>query len=191
MSNYWYGLDLSLTQTGVAVFDMDKMDFVYVGSFNTEKIYATKQYKGLYLNGLKLKKLFDFMNDIFEKFPPSKAIIEKPTTKFYAETMALGRVHGIINCRLWDIQQEYLLPSNIKLTVSFEGNATKQRVQQVIQKNFPHLIMNNEDESDACSIILASLIQNGLITWEKPVKIVKSTKSTKPKKPKKEVDKCK
>lgn len=164
---YLYGLDISLKETGIAIYNLDTQEFVYISSFNTEKIYATKDNKGLHLNALKLKKIADWMKVIIKEYPPYIASIERMFSRFPKETQAIAKATGVIQCLLWNIPQYLYPPKSVKLAI-IKGDASKELVREEILKRYPSLIMNNDDESDAVGVALCFLIENELIMWEKP-----------------------
>lgn len=177
---YLYGLDISLKCTGVSIYDLEERKFIYIGSFNTEKIYATKENKGLYLNGVKLKKLVDWTKELMAQYPPALIAIERGFSRFNNETQAIFRTHGVLNCLLWNKPQTYYPPKSVKLAI-IHGDASKELVKEEILKRYPELIMSNEDESDAVAVALTYLIDKGLIVWEKS-EMPKKKKAVKKKK---------
>lgn len=171
MSNtarYLWGMDLSLKNTGVTIYNLDTKEFVYIGSFNTEKIYATKENKGRYLNGVKLKKIVDWLKELNHKYPPTHIVIERGFSRFNTETQVIFRVHGVVNCLFWQIPQEYYAVKTVKAAI-YKGDATKAQVAKVIQNNFVDIEFANDDESDSFAVALTYLISNGLIEFEKPI----------------------
>lgn len=176
-----YGLDISLKCTGVAVYDLDEKKFVFVGSFNTEKIYATKDNKGLHLNAVKLSKLQEWMRSIIIEYPPIAVSIERMISKFKNETQVIAKATGVIQVLFWNKPQVLFPPTSVKLAI-IRGNASKEEVKEEILKRYPDLIMNNEDESDAVAVALCFLIDASLIEWKKPVVEKKKKKATTKKK---------
>lgn len=181
MSKYLWGFDLSLKNTGLTIYDLDNRKFVYVGSFSTEKIYATKKNKGLYLNAVKLNCIGNWILGIKKLFPPYIIAIERGFSRFNNETQVIFRCHGLINFLFWDIPQEYYAVKTVKATI-YKGDATKAQVQRVIKNNFVDVEFANEDESDSFAVALTYLIKNDLIEFEKP--IVNKKKRKKKAKPK-------
>ena len=177
---FLWGFDLSLKQTGLAIFDLEKKEFVLVESFNTEKIYATKENKGLYLNGVKLKKITDWIKPLLKEYPPIMVIIERGFSRFNNETQVIFRCHGVINCLLWNVPQEYYPPKSVKAEI-WHGDASKDDIEKEILKRYPNLVISNEDESDAVAVALCHLIKVGYIDWEKSELPKKKKKSTKKK----------
>lgn len=166
---YLWGLDLSLKNTGVAVYNLTKRKFVYIDSFNTDRIYATKKYRGYNLHGLKLRKITEWLVGIIGKYPPSLISIERGFSRFNNETQAIFRVFGVVQCLLWDKPQTLYPVKKIKSKI-VHGNATKEDVANAIltSETYNDITVNNEDESDAVSVAIAYLIDKELIEWEKP-----------------------
>jgi Holliday junction resolvasome RuvABC endonuclease subunit len=163
---YLYGLDISLKCTGVSIYDIEEKRFVYIGSFNTEKIRATKEYRGLHLNALKLKKLADWFKEIIKEYPPYIVAIERMFSRFPTETQVIAKATGVMQCMLWNKPQFLYPPKTVKKEI-INGNASKALVKSEILKRYPELEMKNEDESDAVAVALCHLIQTGMIEWEK------------------------
>ncbi|MGV4321336.1 crossover junction endodeoxyribonuclease RuvC [Bacillus mojavensis] len=179
-SRLLWGVDPSLTCTGVTIYDLDNEKILYIGSFNTEKI---KSKKGLYPNAVKLKHKYDWLAKLKELYPPSAVAIERGFTQFNNSTQTTYRAHGIVNLMFWDIPMVYYPPKKVKAAI-FHGDADKDEVKRVIQNNFIDVQFANSDESDSFAVMLTYLIENGLYTIEKPIveKKVKKKRKTKKKK---------
>lgn len=176
MAKYVYGLDLSLACTGVTIYDLDSKDYVYIGSFNTEKI---KKQKGLYHNAIKLKAIADYFNELRINYPPHLVTMERGFSRFPTATQVIYRVHGLVNYLFHDVEQIYYPPKTVKEAI-YKGDATKKQVQEIIIKKYDYLVFDNEDESDSFAVVLTYLIKNDLIVFEKPE--VKPKKKTTKKK---------
>jgi Holliday junction resolvasome RuvABC endonuclease subunit len=172
VSKYLWGLDLSLSCTGLTIYDLEAREFVYIGSFSTEKI---KKQKDLYHNAIKIKQKFDWLKELKETYPPSIVAIERGLSRFNTATQVIYRVHGVVNLLFWDVPQHYYPPKKVK-EVIYKGNATKAEVARVIQNNFIDVEFANEDESDSFAVALTYLISNDLIKFEKPIVDKKKTK---------------
>lgn len=166
---YLYGLDLSLKNTGLAIYNLDKREFVYIGSFSTEKIRATKEYKGYNLHGLKLRKLVEWMLPLMDEYPPSLVVMERGFSRFNNETQTLFRVFGVVQCIFWNKPQTLFPPKEVKACI-VHGSATKEDVANAIltSTKYNHLTVENEDESDALAVAITYLIETELIEWKKP-----------------------
>jgi len=160
---YLWGADLSLTCTGVAIYNLDKKEFVYIGSFNTEKV---KSKKNRYHNALKLKEKAQWMLNLKEKYPPYFIGVERGFSHHNTATQTIFRVHGLFNYLFVDHPQEYYPPKTVKECI-VHGSATKEDLAIVIRAKY-NGIFKNEDESDAIGIVLTALIKNEVIEWDKP-----------------------
>lgn len=191
---YVWALDISLKCTGLTVYDAMNKKFVYIGSFNTEKIYATKDNKGLELNAVKLKKLTDWVKDLIKLYPPSDVSIERMFSKRPNETQVIAKATGVVQCMLWNKTQTFYPPKRVKATI-LHGNATKEDVANAILSVYPHLKFANEDESDSCGVMITHLVYCGLLNWVKPdrtyIESLRVPEEPKVKKPKKAKAKAK
>lgn len=167
LSKYLYGLDISLKNTGITIYDLEKKEFIYIGSFNTEKIYATKEYKGLEVNAVKLKKIVDWLKPIILKYPPNIIAIERMFSRYPTETQVIAKATGVVQCMLWNKPQYFYPPKTVKLAM-VHGDATKEDVANCIKAKYNDVSFSNEDESDSFAVALTFLIDTELITWEKP-----------------------
>lgn len=177
-SRLLWGVDPSLTCTGVTIYDLDNEKILYIGSFNTEKI---KKQKGLYHNAVKLKHKYDWLAKLKELYPPSVVAIESGFSRFPAATQTIYRAHGVVNLMFFDIPIVYYAPKKVKATI-FRGTATKEEVQRIIKNNFIDVQFANNDESDSFAVMLTYLIEKGLYTIEKPTVEKKAKKKRKTKK---------
>lgn len=178
---FLYGLDISLKCTGVAIFNLETKDFVYIGSFSTEHIRNTKEYKNLDLNSLKLAKLSEWFERLVELYPPYFASIEqmvKVEREFGVninEIKGIAKATGVIQRIIWNVPTKFYYPTAVKSAI-IKGNANKQTIQNEILKRYPNLRFNNFDESDAVSLVITQLINVGIIDWDKPEPVKTSKK---------------
>lgn len=185
---YLYGLDISLKNTGVAIFDLESKEFVYIGSFNTEHIKATYEYKGMDVNAVKIHKLSEWFENLIKEYPPYFVAIEQMVLvqrnlgngkKGYNinEIKGIAKATGVIQSVVWNVPQAFHYPSEVKSAI-VKGNASKIAVQNEILRKMPDLEFNNDDESDACAVAITHLIDVGIIEWEKPPVVKKTTKKS-------------
>lgn len=182
---YLYGLDISLHCTGVAIFDLETKKFVYIGSFDTTNIKATKAHKGLDITAVKIHKIEEWFKELVKMYPPYFISVEQmvKVEREYGvninEVKGIAKATGVIQSAVWDTPQAFYYPSEVKLAI-IKGNAKKDVVQREILKRYPELEFCNYDESDACAVALTQLIKVGIVEWEK-IPVAKSTvkKSTK------------
>lgn len=172
---YLMALDLSLANTGVAIFNLNTLACEYVGSIKPPSNKTTGE--KLYFIA---KRLIELQNE----YKLRVVVLERGFHRFYNATATLYRVHGVANMVLRKYKQVYYPPKTIKAEI-VKGNASKIQVRKAIEKKFPDVKFANEDESDAFAIGLCYLIKNNKIQWEKPTS--GSAKNGK----KSKTDKCK
>lgn len=166
-NRYLYGLDISLKNTGITIYDLDSKEFVFIDSFSTQKIYATKENKGLHLNAIKLKKISDWIEGIIEEYPPYIVAIERMFSRFQNETQTIAKATGVIQKALWNVPQYLYAPKSVKAAI-IHGNASKEMVSIAIKTKYNDITFKNDDESDSFAVALCFLVDKGLIEWEKP-----------------------
>lgn len=155
MSTYIWGLDLSMSNTGISVFDLNG---------NIKKITSIKT-NDKDSHGQRLKVIADKMLNLLDEFTPSKVIIERGFAHFNTATSVLYRVHGLVNYLLADYEQIYYSPKEIKKTI-LKGNATKQQIMDKILSVYPDIKFENYDESDSCAVGITYFIKERVINWK-------------------------
>lgn len=167
MSKFLYAFDLSLSNTGIAIFDLHTKELVHLSSVSTKDKDS---------HGVRLKQIADHVLLLVKEYPPEIIVIERGFSRFNNATQAIFRVHGLINYLFYEYKQVYYTPKAIKSEI-VDGNATKAQVQKRILQSYPRVEFQDEDQSDAFAIGLTHLIKNGIIAWNKTIK----TKSKKKK----------
>jgi Holliday junction resolvasome RuvABC endonuclease subunit len=160
---YLYGLDLSMEQTGVTIFDLDTKLPIHICSISTNKNLS---------HGMRLYVIAKTFTNLKERFPPKLIAIERGFSRFPTSTQVIFRVHGVANLFFRDVEQIYYPPKTIKECI-LKGGSTKVQVRKRIEETYPDTVFANEDESDSFAIGLTYLIKNNFITWEKPEKVKK------------------
>jgi Holliday junction resolvasome RuvABC endonuclease subunit len=166
LGNYLYGFDLSMDQSGIVIFDLDTLLPIHIDSFKTKEKET---------HGRRLLHIWEESKKLKEKYPPKEVAIERGFSRFNVSTQVIYRTHGIINLLFCATKQTYYPPKTVKEAI-VRGDATKKRVREVIEKKYPDVVFNNEDESDAFAVALTWLIKNGKIEWEKEIAIKKTRK---------------
>lgn len=189
MNKYIYGLDLSLTSTGVAIYDLTENKFVHISHIDTTLM---KPRLNRDLKALKLLHIANTLFDLKEQYPPSVVTVEAPYIamrggglKGAGATESVYLVQGIAKYIFSDVPQHYFAPTSVKATI-YHGKAEKEDLKRIIVESFPYtkqmfcdyqpkrptkkLTSASHDESDAVSIILTYLITEGLLEWTKPDK---------------------
>lgn len=147
--SYIYGLDLSMSDTGITIFDDTKPIFIGSVATNPEKSH-----------GERLKEIYDFLSFLRDKYPPNVVCIERGFSRFNNSTQVLYKVHGIVNMLFCDIEQIYYTPKTIKDSI-VSGKASKEEIKDKILEKYPDIIFKNNDESDAFAIVLTYLKLKG------------------------------
>jgi len=158
-NKYFFGLDLSLNSTGIAVFTTDDMQFVETSTIAINKssieMRETKN-KLKYIGGelLKYKK----------EYNPEFIVIEQGFMRYIKSTAQLMRVAGVTEYIFSDIPQYYVPSTTIKKFLCGSGNSEKEKVALEILKIYPKIKFSTTDESDACALCVYWGIQKGWIT---------------------------
>jgi Holliday junction resolvasome RuvABC endonuclease subunit len=152
---YLYGLDLSMSCSGVTVFDLNNMQPVFICSITTKDKDS---------HGMRLNILAESLKEIEQRYKPSIIAIERTFNRFPTSTAVLYKVHGLVNYLFREYEQVYYSPKEIKSVIS-NGNASKALVRKRIEMVYPDVGFSNEDESDSFAIALTWLIKNNKLEW--------------------------
>jgi Holliday junction resolvasome RuvABC endonuclease subunit len=136
------GLDLSLSCTGVCLFDNDGNPFK-IFSIPTDKKEN---------HGERLKTIAESLYFIKNKYNIGLVVLEKGFTRFNVSTQTIFKVVGLANYVFSDCPQIYYPSSTIRKAICGKGNVDKNVVEQKMRELFPYLKFSNQDESDACSV---------------------------------------
>lgn len=149
MKKFLYAIDPSMKCTGVELFDMETFEPIFNTSIQT---------KDKDTHGVRLGQIKKFLEDLMEEYPPKEVAIERGFSRFNNSTQVTYRVHGVINETFKHLDQKYYPSKKVKAAVA-TGNATKKVVRERISVVFPHIIFNNDDESDACATGITHLVE--------------------------------
>lgn len=164
---YLYALDVSMTNTGVAIFEYPNGKFVHKQSINTDS-KELKASKDQY-DGIRLRHHYNEINKLISKYPPKIVVAERGFTRFNTVTQILFRVHGTYQLAFSGVDYIYLTPTSIKKIV-YKGNADKEDIRKVIADRY-EIEFDDYDQSDAYSIGLAYLITECDFQWEQPTEL--------------------
>ena len=152
---YLYAFDLGMSSPGMTIFDLKTHEPIMITSIKTN----AKEEHGQRLFAIKMH----FAKNI-KKYPPSEIAIERGFSKHNIATQVTFRVHGVINEMFKDIPQFYYPPTTVKKSL-LVGNATKEAIRKEIEKKYPKIKFNNEDESDSFAVGLCHLIEKHGMKW--------------------------
>ncbi|QCY65025.1 crossover junction endodeoxyribonuclease RuvC [Bacillus thuringiensis] len=160
MRRRFLGLDLSMNSAGVAVIDL--VD----GALELRTAYRIKtnpkQRHGQRLNQI----AYELRNTLREYEPFDTIVREKGFSRFAATTQALFKVVGVSDLVLRDYHIVELSPTTIKKIMTGSGKAGKEEVELAVRDVLglgEDYIFISDDESDACAVILAYLLENGIL----------------------------
>lgn len=150
---YVYGLDLSLSNTGVSIFNND-------GSYVKSESIDTKSGKN---HQEKLKIIGESFLRLRSKYEPSVIVIEQGFSRFNIATQCLFKVHGVTQYIFNDIEQIYYAATAIKKELTGKGNAKKDIVREYILKEYPDVEFDDLDQSDSFAIAITYFRRNGVL----------------------------
>jgi len=153
---YAYGLDLSMSCSGIAIVDMDTLQPVHTISIKTNDKLC---------HGERLHHQREIMKRIVEKFPPEVVFYEKGFTNFNTATQVIFRVVGVFNELLKDYKTEYFAPATVKKVITGNGKGTKELLRDKLLERYPQIKFNNTDESDALGVVFTGLIKKYKMKW--------------------------
>lgn len=185
-NDFIIAVDISLTDSGVAVYSLSEGKIVHIDHCDTSEVRALKKYKGYNLNAIKLNIQRDFFESIKKKFPPSIVVFERSFTKFKKETEAINQINGVIYSVFWNYTQVKYPNTTVKAEI-VHGKADKEMLRDVILENVPELrgddlFYNNDNVSDAVAVLYTHLFRTGLykkVNWDKKDYVKKVPKKKK------------
>ncbi|MBL4951123.1 crossover junction endodeoxyribonuclease RuvC [Neobacillus sp. YIM B02564] len=164
--SYLWGLDLSLSNTGIAIIDLNTYNPILVDSVKTKqnkKLNERDDHKE------RIKLITDRFDELNNTYPASIVAIEAPFVQHNKSTKAIMKVHGVTQRWFYHVPQYYYAPTTIKATIIY-GQAKKEFVKEKLKLVYPYIECKNNDESDALAIAITYLIKNKLIKWDKKLK---------------------
>ena len=167
-------MDLSLTDSGVAVYSLSEKRIVHMDNCNTGSVRSVKKYRGYELNPIKLNMQREFFEDIKRKFPPKLVVFERGFARYRNEVMVLNQVNGVVFSIFWNYTHFLYTPKGVKAEI-VHGSADKEVVRDVLILNNPELKGNkefydNDKISDAVAVLYTYLLKNKIIPkseWNK------------------------
>ncbi len=154
---YIYGLDLSMANSGISIFNLNTYKPVLITSVSTN---AKDEH------GKRLHTQREYMKELIEKHPPYEIAIERSFTRFNNATQILYRCHGVVNELFYNYPQFYYAPNAIKKIITGNGQSNKSIVAKKILEKYPYLKFANNDESDATAIAICHLIKKHKMKWQ-------------------------
>ena len=156
ITKYLYGLDLSMSETGIAIFNIDTYEPIHITSIKTNA-------KDEYSDRLHMQR--EYMKDLIDRYPPYEVAIEKGFTAHNVSTQVIYRIHGVAQELFHECPQFYYAPTTVKKLISGNGRSSKEVVQASILKRYPAIEFDNEDQSDAVGVACSHLIKEHKLKW--------------------------
>jgi crossover junction endodeoxyribonuclease RuvC len=138
-------LDLSLSNSGVAVFNSEE-DLLYFTSIPTDSKNSQQ---------VRIKNIIEKIISVAEEYAPKVVVFEKGFFRFIKSTAILNRVLGAAMFALVDYPLYFYESSSVKKMVAGRGNADKKTVQESVCKRYPVAHFDDYDQSDACAVGMA------------------------------------
>ena len=135
-------LDLSLSCTGVAIFDKNQ-NVIFTDTIPTD---SKDEY------AYRLKIIADKIDYLATRYPPSVVVIERGFSRYHLSSEALWRVQGVAILMLWEYKQIFYSPSTVKKCLTGRGNSSKDEVKGAVLKIYPNLKIETNDISDAIGL---------------------------------------
>lgn len=144
------GLDLSMSKTGVAVFE----DWNLIHTELIEPKHKSPKPKTDRSNyyGLMLADYYHRINQLITEYEPSFVAIERGFTKGNNATQVLYRLHGVVNMACRNIPTKNYPALTVKKTFTGKGRATKE--DMIMRAKLKFGVDVSEDEADAIGVAL-------------------------------------
>jgi Holliday junction resolvasome RuvABC endonuclease subunit len=153
MKEYIWAFDISMSQTGISIFNDDgRIEFIT--SIDTSK---GKTHAG------KLKIIADGIYELRKKYGVKEIVMEQGFTRFNASTQAIFKCVGIVNLLFYDKPQTYYPATTVKKCVGGIGNIKKDELRDIIIEKYPEIKFDNLDQSDSFAVGLCYFIKNGIM----------------------------
>jgi crossover junction endodeoxyribonuclease RuvC len=141
---YFLALDVSLSDTGVAIFtEYCKIENVFsIPTTNKMDIQHRLRIYG------------DALLAISQKYDIVEIAFESGFSKFPLATQQLYKCHGIASYIFSEIPQFFYAPTTIKKMLTGDGKAKKEAVWGEVSRWYPNLDLKSDNESDAVAVML-------------------------------------
>lgn len=142
------GLDLSMSKTGVAVFD--GWDLIHTELIEPKhKMPKPKTDRSNYY-GLILADYYHRFNQLITEYEPEYVAIERGFTKGNNATQVLYRLHGVANMACRNIQTVNYPALSVKK--SFTGKGFAKKHEMILFAKVKYGVDVSEDEADAIAV---------------------------------------
>ena len=136
---YIIALDLSLSNSGVAIFSQDGK-IKKLLSIATDPSQETP---------IRLKNIGSKLLKIKKEYRPSVVVIEEGFTRYNISTQQLFKVHGLVNYLFSGTEQIRYHSGTVRKIVTGKGNIKKEEARDYILNNYKDVKFEDLDQSDA------------------------------------------
>jgi crossover junction endodeoxyribonuclease RuvC len=153
------GIDPALIKTGWGVVRglNGNLSFVACGTITTDPKLSIE---------LRLKNIFDRMDDVIKQYSPDHFSIEETFVNMNpASSLKLGEARGaaILCGSMNNLPVFEYKPNSIKKSVTGVGKATKEQVGMMVKRLLPLSNAKTEDEADALAVAICHI--NNFRVW--------------------------
>lgn len=135
-------LDLSLSNTGVVIFD-DTGRWINSLSIDTN---------GKDSYSLRLKRIEKKFKELKSNYKPSLVVVEESFTRFNRSTQAIYRCRAVMELVFWNVKQVFYPATKVRKSILGAGNAKKEQVQEHINAKYNFLQFDDGDQIDAMAL---------------------------------------
>ena len=153
MQEYLFGIDPSLSNTGISIFDL------LANPIEILSIYTNNKKS----RGCRLLEIYNKLNDLKNKYDPKIIVCENSFFRFNKASEAVWEVRGIIELIFNDCEIIFYAPTSIKKAITGNGKSSKEELQSFILNKYNGIEFSNQDESDSYAIGLSWFYKNGVI----------------------------
>ena len=152
MFNYIWAFDISLSNTGVAIFDLEENPQCVFSIATTSKLD----------HGKRLKLIADTLLGYRKLYPTNTIVLESGFSRYAASTQAIFKTVGVVNYLFSDCRQIYYAPSTIKKIVGGSGRSSKEEIKSIVEKRYPMIEFADNDQSDAVGVFLCYVLDKNM-----------------------------
>ncbi len=145
--------DLSLSNTGIAVFD-DKGKCKKLISIKTNEKQS---------HSLRLRQIEKVMRSLKKEYKPNLIIIEEGFSRYNKSTQAIYKCRGVTDLIFWNVPQIAVNVKTIRKVLIGNGNANKEEVQNYILNKYKKIKFLDTDQSDAFAVGLYYFTEKGVL----------------------------
>lgn len=150
---YIIALDLSLSNSGVAVFSQDGK-IKKLLSIATDPSQETP---------IRLKNIGSKLLKLKKEYKPKVVVIEEGFTRYNISTQQLFKVHGLVNYLFAGTEQIRYYSGTVRKLVTGKGNIKKEEARDYILNKYKNIEFEDLDQSDAFLLGLCYFIDKKII----------------------------